>query len=415
MLGGVHHPQSAVRKPKSAIRLLAAASLLFVTWLALPLSAEAHGGGPESIVSFSGLVNWLHLVGTVAWLGGIIFLRLFLGPALRILHPAERAQLMSAVLQRYVHLAWWSIATLVFTGMLTTWTHVPTPETFTGTTYGLILTAKILLSVGMVLCTLVITVATKKSTSPSSGNGQANFWLRWSHLATRVNLAFAVLMLLFVAGLTEFERTPLNVFINLVYYSGITIWLGGLAFIPVILGPSLRSLEESSQARLAGTVLARFQRLVWTAALVTITTSAFSVVRGIDSLADLWTEGFGIASTLHLFSLVAVLIVMLAARITPHDLLRRRGGDALVTYTPSLLIAALALLFFAFGGALDAPNSATLAAEIPLAIQSGAGPALNLMEPLGYVIAIFVAAAIIWHFAVVEERAEKGRESTKSV
>src|SRR3990172_11946171 len=152
------------------LRPLPVAVLAALALLMAPVPAEAHGGGPESIISFSGLVNWLHLLGTVAWLGGVIFLRLFLGPALHMLRPAQRGRFMTALLQRYVHLAWWGIATLFFTGILTSWTHVPTPGTFTQTTYSLILTAKILLALGMVACTLVITLTARKSNSASGDN-----------------------------------------------------------------------------------------------------------------------------------------------------------------------------------------------------------------------------------------------------
>jgi len=62
-------------------------------------------------------LNWLHLVATILWIGGMGFNILILRPSLKALDPKGRVLLASGVLKRFVYLAWISIAALTLTGV----------------------------------------------------------------------------------------------------------------------------------------------------------------------------------------------------------------------------------------------------------------------------------------------------------
>jgi len=63
------------------------------------------------------ILDWLHLVATTVWIGGIAFNILVLRPSLSVIEPAKRVKLMGTVLKRFIYVAWLSIGVLVFTGI----------------------------------------------------------------------------------------------------------------------------------------------------------------------------------------------------------------------------------------------------------------------------------------------------------
>jgi len=62
------------------------------------------------------LVDFLHLLATVTWIGGMIYINLALMPALPVLPPPERGKLMGAVAKRFGFLSWGSVLVLLSTG-----------------------------------------------------------------------------------------------------------------------------------------------------------------------------------------------------------------------------------------------------------------------------------------------------------
>ncbi|MFQ5933809.1 MAG: DUF4149 domain-containing protein [Dehalococcoidia bacterium] len=58
----------------------------------------------------------LHLLGTVVWIGGMLFLGLVLTPVLRGRPPVERAALLHAVGRRFLKIGWTALAILLLTG-----------------------------------------------------------------------------------------------------------------------------------------------------------------------------------------------------------------------------------------------------------------------------------------------------------
>lgn len=64
------------------------------------------------------LVYWLHMLATVAWIGGIVSISLLVMPAAhRSLKPADQLAFIDAMQRRLEPLAWFSLGVLIATGL----------------------------------------------------------------------------------------------------------------------------------------------------------------------------------------------------------------------------------------------------------------------------------------------------------
>jgi len=64
------------------------------------------------------LVFWLHMLATVAWLGGLAAIAILVLPAAkRVLKPADQLAFIEAMQRRLEPLAWFSLAILIVTGL----------------------------------------------------------------------------------------------------------------------------------------------------------------------------------------------------------------------------------------------------------------------------------------------------------
>ena len=64
------------------------------------------------------LVFWLHMLATVAWLGGLAAIAILVLPAAkRVLNPADQLAFIEAIQRRLEPLAWFSLAILIATGL----------------------------------------------------------------------------------------------------------------------------------------------------------------------------------------------------------------------------------------------------------------------------------------------------------
>lgn len=64
------------------------------------------------------LVFWLHMLATVAWLGGLAALAILVLPAAsRVLKPVDQLAFIEAIQRRLEPLAWFSLAILIVTGL----------------------------------------------------------------------------------------------------------------------------------------------------------------------------------------------------------------------------------------------------------------------------------------------------------
>lgn len=66
------------------------------------------------------IINYLHLLGTIIWIGGAIYMHLVLQPSLKSIDPREGGKLQGIVAKRFSIIAWSSILVLIITGLLKT-------------------------------------------------------------------------------------------------------------------------------------------------------------------------------------------------------------------------------------------------------------------------------------------------------
>ncbi len=103
---------------------------------------------------------FLHLLGAIVWVGGMLFLALVVVPVARRLPPAERGALFGALGRRFRAVGWACIALLIVTGLINsafrglTWGSLFSGQIF-GSVFGRILGVKLAL-VAVILALSVI-------------------------------------------------------------------------------------------------------------------------------------------------------------------------------------------------------------------------------------------------------------------
>ncbi len=107
--------------------------------LLVALSGHAANVSP---LWFSAGIDWIHLVCTAAWVGGMAALAYGVMPFRRALAPEERAPAVLALLDRFSPVAYLAVGALALSGLLTALSHLHTVSAVTGTTYGHLLTLK---------------------------------------------------------------------------------------------------------------------------------------------------------------------------------------------------------------------------------------------------------------------------------
>ncbi|MEE8357627.1 MAG: DUF4149 domain-containing protein [Anaerolineales bacterium] len=154
-------------------------------------------------MTISTIINFLHLLATSTWIGGMLYINIVLMPSVSAIDPAQRGQFLGATTKRFAFLASGSIVVLVITGIMRT----PSQLMFNlSTIYGIALTLKHLVISVMIVIGLVISFwlgPKVKSLTPAPGEQpQAGFLKIQSQISTfaRINMVLGVLVL-FLAGI----------------------------------------------------------------------------------------------------------------------------------------------------------------------------------------------------------------------
>ena len=146
-----------------------------------------------------GIINFLHLLGTVVWIGGMFYMDLILVPSLAKIDPGESGKLMGMMAKKFTIAAWSAITILIITGILKT----PGDMYFdTSDEYGLFLLIKHVLIIGSIIIGLIITfiyVPGLKTNSPKLGEKPSKEFMSYSkkieHLS-KTNLVLGILILI---------------------------------------------------------------------------------------------------------------------------------------------------------------------------------------------------------------------------
>lgn len=148
------------------------------------------------------VIQFIHLLVTVFWIGGMMFMHFVLNPALSAISPPEGGKLLGVVAKRFTIIAWLSTLLLIVTGLLKT----PTGLLFDpGSTYGLILLLKHIAFGIMIVIGLVITfgIAPKlRSFAPAEGGRPSDDFLRAQKRVgalSGVNMVLGILVLFLIS------------------------------------------------------------------------------------------------------------------------------------------------------------------------------------------------------------------------
>ncbi|HKO23617.1 MAG TPA: CopD family protein, partial [Chloroflexota bacterium] len=95
-------------------------------------------------------IDWLHLLFTAAWVGGIAALAYGVLPVRRTLAPEERAMAVLPLLDRFSPVAYLAVAVLALSGLYNAVNHLDAPARLADTAYGQLLVLKLLL-VGLLM------------------------------------------------------------------------------------------------------------------------------------------------------------------------------------------------------------------------------------------------------------------------
>ncbi|WP_309493375.1 CopD family protein [Candidatus Hecatella orcuttiae] len=148
------------------------------------------------------VMDWLHLLATTVWIGGMFFNIVILRPSLAIVDPQQRVKLVDQVLSRFLYLAWISIFTLIVTGILT--------ATPTNLNYGILLSVKHAIVTAMVFIVAMISfILFPKLRKLVSQTGSTKLPSEMRELLSRIvllvklNLSLGIVVLLFTAAMQE--------------------------------------------------------------------------------------------------------------------------------------------------------------------------------------------------------------------
>ncbi|OJU81945.1 MAG: hypothetical protein BGO11_19040 [Solirubrobacterales bacterium 70-9] len=124
-------------------------------WLVAPLAvgaaylastpAFAGHASIESPVAVMFPSDFIHVLASSVWVGGVAFLLLVLPAATRRLEPAERTRLLLATLARFSPIALGAVAAIAVTGLVQAYIDVRVVADLFDTTYGLLVLAKMVL------------------------------------------------------------------------------------------------------------------------------------------------------------------------------------------------------------------------------------------------------------------------------
>jgi uncharacterized membrane protein len=151
---------------------------------------------------YSTIVDALHLLATVLWIGGMAFIILVLEPSLATVDPAARGKIMGTVGKRFSMVAWASVIVLLVTGFL------KTPEGLlfdTSEGYGMTLFLKHIVVLLIILIGLrisLVLVPRSQREAPQAGQPPSATFLktqRQFRFLSRANFALGVIVLILIA------------------------------------------------------------------------------------------------------------------------------------------------------------------------------------------------------------------------
>jgi copper transport protein len=113
--------------------------------LLLTTSLNSHAAGAREWVALAVGADWVHLVATALWVGGLVQLVLTLPAALAAVPAPLRGRLLATTIPRFSVWGLLAVGVLAITGLYQTWLQVGSRDALTATPYGQTLLVKLAL------------------------------------------------------------------------------------------------------------------------------------------------------------------------------------------------------------------------------------------------------------------------------
>ncbi len=141
------------QRPRIVNQVLPLVNLFLAALLFIALTMSGHAAAvSSSILPYSVVIDWLHLMAAALWIGGMLYILLVYLPVLKPRSLNERTRSLLAVLPQYSFLAITGVILMTVTGPFSASFHLTSLDQFVTTAYGRTLAVKILL-VGLLLLT----------------------------------------------------------------------------------------------------------------------------------------------------------------------------------------------------------------------------------------------------------------------
>jgi copper transport protein len=122
------------------------AAVLGLVFLGLIATSSHNAAAPSEIKTLATATDFIHLVASIAWLGGVIYLAIAAPVFIRELGSSEASDLFDAAISRFTVLGLLSAGVLVITGIFSSYMQVTVPAAV-ATPYGWFLVGKLALIV----------------------------------------------------------------------------------------------------------------------------------------------------------------------------------------------------------------------------------------------------------------------------
>lgn len=134
--------ETAAQRAATVVGIALGASVLFT------FSLTSHSAATPFWTPFTITMDWLHLLATATWIGGLVGLAATV-PLLRSRTAGGRTMLRGTV-ARFSNMALISVGVLILTGLYSAWVHVGSPNALWPTNYGRALLLKLVLVLALI-------------------------------------------------------------------------------------------------------------------------------------------------------------------------------------------------------------------------------------------------------------------------
>ncbi|HEX7735869.1 MAG TPA: copper resistance protein CopC [Ktedonobacteraceae bacterium] len=138
------------RRPRAIEQALPLLNLFLGSILFIALTMSGHAAAVNAVfMPYSVILDWLHLLASALWIGGMLYLLLVYLPVLKNYPTHERARALLTILPQFSPLAIAGVVIMAITGPLNATFHMTSLDQFINTAYGRTLVIKIVLVCGL--------------------------------------------------------------------------------------------------------------------------------------------------------------------------------------------------------------------------------------------------------------------------